>query len=61
MASESFPPSPCRDALSCRDILLVRVLFILIIYNTLLRIYLCFVKEQMTWTYSTFPLTAISP
>jgi len=47
MASESFPPSPCRETLSCRDTLLVRVLFILIIYNTLLLIYLCFVEEQM--------------
>jgi hypothetical protein len=44
MASESFPPSPCRDSLSCRDKLLVRILFMLIIYNALLRIYLCFVK-----------------
>lgn len=48
MASESFPHSPCRDTLSCRDTLLVRVLFVLIIYNTLLSIYVCFVKEQMT-------------
>lgn len=48
MASESFPPSPCHATLSCRDTLLVRVLFVLIIYNTLLHIYVCFVKEQMT-------------